>query len=207
MTGQQKFASTRMIELPRPDERGGISLARAIRQRRSVRDYGERNLTWSEIGQLFWAAQGVTNDAAGLRTAPSAGGLYPLELDAVTSDGVFRYQPTTHTLQRRITVDIRADLARAAYEQSWLANAPSVFAVVAVTKRTARKYGTRAERYVQLEAGHAAQNILLMAASLGLGGTPVGAFNGNAVARTLGLGKGETPLYLVPVGLPSTRLT
>jgi SagB-type dehydrogenase family enzyme len=194
-----------MIELPPPDELGGISLARAIGRRRSVREYAERNLTWSDIGQLVWAAQGVTNNAVGLRTAPSAGALYPLELDVVTPDGVFRYQPTTHTLQQRTTGDVRADLASAAYEQSWLANAACVFSVVAVTERTARKYGTRAERYVQLEAGHVAQNVLLMAASLGLGGTPVGAFNDNAVARTLGLGKGETPLYLVPVGLPSTR--
>ena len=191
-----------MIELPLPGELGGISLARAIRQRRSVRDYGERDLTWSDIGQLVWAAQGVTNDA-GLRTAPSAGGIYPLELDAVTRNGVFRYLPAKHALLHRTSADVRAKLARAAYGQSWLANASCVFSIAAVTERTARRYGTRAERYVQLEAGHVTQNVLLMAAGLGLGGTPVGAFNDDAVARTLGLDTGEIPLYLVPVGLPS----
>jgi SagB-type dehydrogenase family enzyme len=205
--GRQTFASTRMIELPPPNAHGGISLARAIRQRRSVRNFAERTLTWGDIGQLVWAAQGVTNDAAGLRTAPSAGALYPLELDVVTPHGVFRYQPTTHTLRQRITGDVRAELAHAAYEQRWLTETSCVFSVVAIVERTARKYGARAERYVQLEAGHVAQNILLMAVGLGLSGTPVGAFNDNAVARTLGLDKGETPLYLVPVGLPSPRLT
>ena len=205
--GRETLASTRMIELPPPDELDGISLVRAIRERRSVRDFSERTLTWSDIGQLVWAAQGVTDDAMGLRATPSAGALYPLELDVVTPSGVFRYQPSTRTLRQRTTGDVRAALARAAYEQSWLANASCVFSVAAVMERTARKYGARAERYVQLEAGHVAQNVLLMAAGLGLGGTPVGAFNDNAVARTLGLDQGETPLYLVPVGLPSARST
>jgi len=94
-------------------------------------------------------------------------------------------------------------LARAIRQRRWLANASCVFSITAVTERTARRYGTRAERYVQLEAGHVTQNVLLMAAGLGLGGTPVGAFNDDAVARTLGLDTGEIPLYLVPVGLPS----
>ena len=203
----QTFASTCIIELPPPNELGGISLARAIRQRRSVRNFGEHTLTWNDIGQLVWAAQGVTDDAMGLRATPSAGALYPLELDVVTPHGVFRYQPTTHTLRQRMTGDVRAELARAAYEQRWLTDTSCVFSVVAVIERTARKYGARAERYVQLEAGHVAQNILLMAVGLGLSGTPVGAFNDNAVARTLGLDKGEAPLYLVPVGLPSARST
>jgi SagB-type dehydrogenase family enzyme len=199
--------SDRAIELPRPDQDGGPSLIRAIRQRRSIRDFEERILTWSEIGQLAWAGQGLTNKAEGLRAAPSAGALYPIELDVITRGGVFRYQAMTHTVLQRATADVRAPLARAAYGQSWLANAPCVFCIAAVTARTARKYGARAERYAQLEAGHVAQNLLLMAVGLGFGGTPVGAFDDDAVARTLNLGNGETPLYLLPIGLPSGSST
>jgi len=59
-------------------------------------------------------------------------------------------------------------LARAIRQRRWLANASCVFSIAAVTERTARRYGTRAERYVQLEAGHVTQNVLLMAAGLSL---------------------------------------
>jgi SagB-type dehydrogenase family enzyme len=201
--GPQASTSTPVIRLPPTDELGGVALAEALRRRRSVRGFSRRTLRSSDIGRLAWAAQGITDAAAGLRTAPSAGALYPLELDAVTARGVFRYQPATHTLQRRSSADVRADLARAALGQSWLADTPCVFCVAAVAERTARKYGARAQRYVQLEAGHAAQNLLLAAAALGLGGTPVGAFDDAAVAQALGLDASETPLYLVPVGWPA----
>ena len=65
---------------------------------------------------------------------------------------------------------------------------------------TATKYGARAERYVTLEAGHAAENVLLTATALGLGAVPVGAFDDDAVRRVLGLPRAVTPLYLIPVG-------
>jgi SagB-type dehydrogenase family enzyme len=91
----------------------------------------------------------------------------------------------------------------AALGQEVVASAPVVFVLTGVIQRTERKYGSkRAPRYVMLEAGHAAQNLLLEATALGLGGTPVGAFDDAAVLRVLGLAGGELPLYLVPVGVP-----
>ena len=76
-------------------------------------------------------------------------------------------------------------------------------AVAAVPARTAAKYGAdRAGRYVDLEAGHAAQNVLLEAVALGLGGVPIGAFDDRRVAEMLGLPAGEEPRYLLAVGHP-----
>jgi SagB-type dehydrogenase family enzyme len=68
--------------------------------------------------------------------------------------------------------------------------------------RTASKYGSRAERYCLLEAGHVAQNVLLQATALGLAGVPVGAFDDRRVASTLALPPKLRPVYLVPVGFP-----
>jgi SagB-type dehydrogenase family enzyme len=190
------------IELSPPKEAGGPPLAAVLRGRRSVREFASRPLTWAEIGQLAWAAQGVTDRTYGLRAAPSAGALYPLEIDAVTPSGVFRYRADSHTLVRRQSQDVRADLARAALDQECIAAAPCAFAIAAVAARTTRKYGERGIRYVHMEAGHAAQNLLLQAHALGLAGVPVGAFDDDAVARVLRLARGEGPLYLVPVGWP-----
>lgn len=197
---ERPAAALGTIELPQPSESIGTDLAQAIHKRRSAREYDNRDLSWGEIGQLLWAAQGITERAASLRASPSAGALFPLEVDVATREGVFRYRPSTHAVAQRMRADVRADLAYAAYEQIWVTKAAAVFAIAAVTSRTARRYGSRAQRYVQLETGHAAQNVLLMAAGLNLGGTPVGAFDDDAVGRVLRLRSEETPLYLIPVG-------
>jgi SagB-type dehydrogenase family enzyme len=99
--------------------------------------------------------------------------------------------------------DLRGALAAAALGQSQVADAPVVFVIAAVVARTAEKYGDRAERYVQLEAGHACQNLLLEVVALGLAAVPTGAFSDEGVRGVLGLPKDEAPLYLVPVGYPA----
>jgi SagB-type dehydrogenase family enzyme len=165
-------------------------------------------LTLASVGQLLWAAQGVTS-STGERTAPSAGALYPLEifLAAGTVDGlaagVYRYSPQDHALRLHLADDRRRELAAAALEQSAVEDASAVLVIAAVYARTARKYGTRAERYVHIEVGHAAQNVYLQAQALGLGTVIIGAFDDEAVGRVLELDPAEASLALMPVGTPS----
>lgn len=193
------------IALPTPRLDGEVALEAALAQRRSVREFDPRPLSLAHAGQLLWAAQGVTADWGG-RTAPSAGALYPLELHLVAgavselSAGCYRFLPTTNELAVERSGDLRSALAEAALGQSWIAEAAAVVVVAAVERRTATRYGRRAERYVQLEAGHAAQGLLLQAVALGLGGTPVGAFDDDALHGLLGLPAEERPLYVLPVG-------
>jgi SagB-type dehydrogenase family enzyme len=188
--------------LPYPSLVGQVSLEEALQARRSIRSFTAAPLTRAEVGQLLWAAQGVT-DPAGQRTAPSAGGLYPLELDVVSADGLARYVPDGHRLVWRGSTDLRPELRRAALDQSAIGEAPVIIVISGVTERTSTRYGAeRAERYVALEAGHAAQNVLLEAVSLEFGAVPVGAFDDAGVRRVLGLEDGEAPLYLIPVGHP-----
>jgi len=99
--------------------------------------------------------------------------------------------------------DLRQAVWEAGLKQDALRDAPAVFLIAAVYERTATKYGERAERYVHLEAGHAAQNLLLQAVALGLGGVPIGAFNDDQLQSALSLPPDHAPLYLVPVGYPA----
>jgi SagB-type dehydrogenase family enzyme len=188
------------VPLPPPDELGGPPIALTLGRRRSIREFSSGQLSAHEMSQLLWAAQGVTDAARGLRTAPSAGALYPLEVDVVTEQGLFRYRPRNHALLLRDTRDLRPSLSRAALSQPCIAHAACVFAMLMVTARTTAKYGARGLRYAVLEAGHAAQNILLQACALGLGAVPVGAFADAAVAHALDCGASEEPVYLIAVG-------
>lgn len=192
------------VSLPPPPTAGAMSLEEALAQRRSVREFVPGALTLAEISRLVWAAQGITGP--GHRTAPSAGATYPLEVYLVTGDvknlsaGVYRYRPDQHRLEAVSDGDIRRRLAEAAVDQQWVSQAAMVVVIAAVFERTTARYGKRGERYVHMEAGHAAENLLLEATALGLGATPVGAFNDSEVSRLLRLPAGETPLYLIPVG-------
>jgi SagB-type dehydrogenase family enzyme len=91
-------------------------------------------------------------------------------------------------------------LWEAGLKQDWIRNAPAVFVFAAVYARTAGKYGDRAERYVHMEVGHAAENLLLQAVALDLGAVVIGAFHDAQVQRALNLPQDHAPLYLIPVG-------
>ena len=189
------------IALPAPRLEGDASLEETIAGRRSVREFTDEPLSLEEISQLLWAAQGIT-DPRGLRSAPSAGALYPLELYLAVAEGVYYYQPPAHALHVVWKEDRRRALWEAGLRQGALGEAPAIFVVTAVYERTEVKYGERAERYVQLEAGHAAQNILLQAVALELGAVPIGAFYDDQVQAALHLPADHNPLYLIPVGHP-----
>lgn len=192
----------RVTPLPAPVLSGGESLAEALAERRSVRSFADETLTTSQLGQLLWAAQGITSPQ-GYRAAPSAGALYPLEVYVVTASGVYHYEPDGHLLAVRSEGDRRQALYAAALRQEPVREAPAVFVVTAVYARTATKYGAeRSPRYVHLEAGHAAQNLLLQAVALELGAVPIGAFQDQEVQEALGLPADREPLYLIPVGYP-----
>jgi SagB-type dehydrogenase family enzyme len=195
------------VRLPEPRSAGPVSVEEAIGSRRSVRDFRSDSLELSVVSQLLWAVQGMTDDA-GLRAVPSAGATYPLEVYVVAGAvrgfpaGVYRYRPHRHSLRLVQAGDQRRATARAALNQTWMADAPVTIVVAAVFARTTRRYGERGRRYVHMEVGHAAQNVYLQAEAMGLGTTVVGAFVDREVSRVLGLEAEEQPLALLPVGFP-----
>jgi SagB-type dehydrogenase family enzyme len=194
-----------MVKLPPPRSKGHLSIESALSLRRSVRSYSKQPLSLNELSQLLWAAQGI-NSRDTRRTAPSAGALYPLELYLVAglttdiSPGVYRYSSDQHSLHLIKEFD-----QRLALNQECIAAAPACFVIAGVYRRTAMKYGKRARRYVQLEAGHASENILLQAVALKLGTVVVGAFDDQEVQRVLDLPAEHEPLLVIPVGFPLER--
>jgi SagB-type dehydrogenase family enzyme len=193
------------VDLPEPRSDGTVSVERSLRERRSLRDYARAPLTLAEVAQLLWSAQGITG-RGGLRTAPSAGALYPLESYAVGGEveglapGVYRYEPRHHRLTCAVVGDLRRALAAAALNQDYVHRAPATLVFTAIYERTTGTYGARGERYVHMDLGHAAENVYLQCVSLGLGTVALGAFDDRGVKRLLCLRPEEKPLYLMPVG-------
>jgi SagB-type dehydrogenase family enzyme len=115
-------------------------------------------------------------------------------------DGLFRYIPQSHALKKQSDRDVRKDIAQAALNQMFIADAGLVIVITAVFERTTYRYGKRGIQYVYNEVGHCAQNVLLEAVALGLGSVPIGAFDDGKLIQCCDLH--EEPLYILPVGYP-----
>ncbi len=200
--GEASFTAT--IELPPPVTDGGMSLEEALQRRRSTYEFAPGPLPLAEIGQLFWAAQGITGPD-GKRSAPSAGALYPLEVFALTDDVVLHYIPEGHRAASRPARPWRDELRRASFGQEVVARSPAVIVMAAVPARTEAKYGSLATDFVQREAGHATENLLLQATARRIAAVSVGGIESAAVARILALPPGMIVVYVIPVGYEVDR--
>jgi SagB-type dehydrogenase family enzyme len=189
----------KIIQLAEPKKTGRMSLEQAIASRRSRREFQPGSLTFEQIGQLAWAAQGRATGGR-YRTTPSAGATYPLELFIVTSEGLFHYLPAGHELEQLVEKDLRAELCSAAWGQEFIRAAPVTFIFAAEFSRTTDHYGKRGIRYVYMEAGHAAQNVHLQAEAIGLGSVAVGAFEDISVGKVLSLPHDLESIYMVTIG-------
>lgn len=193
------------IKLLKPKYDSEVSIEKALHNRRSIRDYTNDPLTFAEVSQLLWAAQGITG-RGGYRTAPSAGALYPLDIyvaignvDSIP-EGIYKYNPRGHELIRIASGDKRANLCAAALDQSCVKYCAVAFIISAVYGRTTKKYMDRGIRYVHIEVGHVAQNIHLQAVSLMLGSVSIGAFYDDRIRKVLNMSEREMPLCIIPIG-------
>ncbi len=183
-----------------------LSLADALRRRRSLRAYADRAMTGDELAWLVAGATGITS-GAGYRTAPSAGALYPIEtyvaVRRVTGvdEGLYHVDVRAQALEPVRTGSVAGDVMLAGLGQDFLRAAPAVVVLTGLFQRTRWKYHERHYRYVCWEGGHVAQNIYLAAEAAGLGACMVGAFLDGYLNDLLRVdGRTEAALGLIAVG-------
>lgn len=185
----------------------GLTVEKAIAKRRSQRDFTGEVMSLAELSHILYYSSGVTDKREGLRAAPSAGATYPIEVYVIVNNveslarGIYHYIIESHELELLREGDFRNEMSRAALQERMFKQANVIVALSAVFQRTQRRYRERAQRYINFEAGHIAQNTYLAATSLGLGACAIGAFYDDQFNRLLGLdGKNESVLYLLAVG-------
>lgn len=203
------YPQAETIKLPAPDLASGLSTEEAIRRRRSVRSYSSEPMTLVELSRVLFLTCGI-NDRQwgnGLRTAPSSGALYPLEVYPVVhnvaglSPGVYHYNIRDHALHVLRRGDMRGEVVRQGLGQQFLGECNVVLFYTVIFQRMRFKYQDRTYRYGLLEAGHLAQNTYLAATSMGLGACAVGAFMDDAINAMLGVdGTEEAAIYMLALG-------
>jgi SagB-type dehydrogenase family enzyme len=212
--GATTYPGSARLDLPGRDARIEMSLGEALAARRSVRHFSGDELSLEPLGALLSASFGISrrepparDEPLERRAAPSAGGLYPLELHVLSrniaglADGLYHYDPRSHQFEVRRVGPWHGELAAATLQGPVLSAANAVVVIVGVPGRTMAKYGQRGYRFMLLDAGHLAQNLCLAAVALGLGALPVGGFYDGRLHRLLELESSELPLYLIGLGL------
>ena len=208
----KEYPKAQKIELTGFEPSEPLSLDRALRRRKSIRDFRQEPMSKEQLSYLFWASTGIqrVEDGCEFRTAPSAGALYPIETYVILNDvtdlkqGVYHYSVMAHQLEQLKQGEFRREITSAALGQEMCATAGAVFIWTAVFGRCKWKYGQRAYRYIYLDAGHIAENLALAAVSLNLGSCEIGALYDEQVNTILGIdGKEESVLCMAVVGNPA----
>jgi SagB-type dehydrogenase family enzyme len=212
----KEYLAAPTVSLPEPQPLS-CPLGEAVGARLSCRRFAPSPLELDRVGTLLASAYGVQRttrwgDGEFLeRPVPSGGALYPLEVYLVAARvdglalGVYHYAALGHLLERcGGTTPPPPDLARLFLGQPYAGDAAGVLVLTSIVERSLCKYQDRGYRYILFEAGHAAQNVNLAAAALGIGALNLGGFLDAELTELLGLEpEEEIPLYCIALGNPA----
>ncbi len=207
----KEYPGAARIQLPVPDNTGA-SLEKVVGERKSVRSFSDRTISLRDLSRLLLTADGITHSRGEwqMRTAPSGGALYPIDIYVVVSavesldKGLYHFQVSDSSLELVAKGDFDEQAHVASNEQEAVGSSPITLILSARFDRSTVKYSDRGYRYTYMEAGCICQNIYLQAVALGMGTVAVGAFNDDALNKLLGVdGLNEAALLMMPVGYPA----
>lgn len=179
----------------------------------SARDFAPGAIGVQQLAKALTFGYGVTrsnddNDyPRPFRAVPSGGALYPLEVYVHATRvnglaaGLYHYDPEDETLDVLRLGDESAEVASFMVQPDLCRRAAVTLLLTAVFVRSVFKYGDRGYRFVLMEAGHLAQNMLLTAAAMGLAGVSIGGYVDRRADRYLRLdGVNESVVYVLHLG-------
>ncbi len=201
-----------------------LELGSLLGKRRSVRMFTGDRIGLDYLSSILRAAAGVTAEAdvslmsgggvkMHFRTAPSAGGLYPVDLyfAAVNVEGlahgVYRYSSQQDrlfpVLLGKDAIDALIKTCAMPEEMISCSRSNVLLFLIAKPWKSMRKYGNRGLKFIFQEAGAISQNIHLAATALGLGSVDCASFYDSEVHQILGFdGINLSLIHAIVLGVP-----
>ncbi len=191
----EKKSLNEIVKLPEPEVKGGLPIWECLRRRRSIRDYKNQPVSLRELSQILWGSYGVTAKEWGyyLKTAPSAGALYPIEIYVASfkvdglKEGIYHFNPREMILKGIFEGDFSKEITYACLGQDFILDSAFALILTAIPSRTMGKYRERGIRYILIDLGCIIQNIYLSLTALGMGGCIIGAFSDSAMNKIMNL--------------------
>lgn len=176
------------IQLSAPDKKGGKPLMQALSERKSAREFQEKELPDEVLSNLLWAANGFNREDK--RTAPTANNRQELELYLVMKSGIYFYNAREH----RLALVKKGDYRKSAGTQTYVANAPVNILFVSDSGKASGK------NYAYTDCGFVSQNIYLFCASEGLATVVRGSYDKKVLEELLQLPANQEVLLTQTVG-------
>lgn len=201
-----------MIALPKPKNVRG-SLSQALKSRQSTRAFSSYRMNLNELSTLLAYSVGISNryskDAEGNRSFRryhgSGGGIYPISVYCVVNaieglrNGIYLYRPYTHALKKITYTGNLEELYQNAPIDTQNANMSLLFSYE--LNRNYLKYGELGMLLAFVETGMMAQNIHLVANSVGYSSCDVAGFDKKYAEKSIGLdGVNSHIIYSIMVG-------
>ena len=109
---KQVFAKLNPIKLPKPIDTGGKTVMAALKNRKTVRAFKNKQLPLQLVSNLLWAAFGVNREKGPFgicgRTAASASNSQEIDLYVALPEGIYLYEAVPHRLVPVVAGDLRA---------------------------------------------------------------------------------------------------
>ena len=186
------------IKLNAPDKTRGSAVMKALSDRKSVREYDEKEISQQDLSDLLWAAIGI-NRPDGKRTAPTAVNAQEIDVYVVRKDGVYLYDAKEHALKPIVKGDYRKAVAG---RQDFVNAAPLCLVMVANLKTLGDPALAQTRLISGIDAGIVSQNINLFCASVGLCTVPRGSWDFDELKNVLKLSDTQQIMLNNPVGYP-----
>jgi len=192
------FAQSLDIQLPIPRTTGGKPLFDVLRERKSDRNFSEKNLDLQTLSNLLWAAWGVNRPESGKRTAPSARNRQEIDLYVAMKNGLYKYDAINNKLIFILAGDIREKTGT----QPFVKKAPINIVFVADLDKMGNGNETEKLMTAHIDAGFISQNIYLFCASEGLATVVRGMVNKEELSKIMKLKDNEKIIVAQTVGYP-----
>ena len=203
------YPKAERVLLPKQAKKEQSGVFSTMAARRSRRSFAEGKIGLTEVSKILYAAAGISGErwSMPLRTAPSAGALYPIEIYLVVhsarelDSGVYHLAVEAFALERLRSGNWKKACAFASMNQCGKRREAATLILTFMKERVRQKYHSRGDRYGWIEMGAILQNILLAIEDLNLSAVPIGAFHDKRVRKILGITDShEVPGMMIPLG-------
>ena len=188
-----------VIRLNAPDTARGTCVMQALKDRKSIREYSEKELFLEDLSDLLWAANGINRPADGKRTAASALNARDIDIYVCLKDGAYFYDPKNNELKKVTDEDLRPAVAA---KQSFVNDVPACLVLVSDTARFPVSDTTRTLMTGAMDAGIVSANISVFCSSVGMATVPRSSMDIEILKSALKLKESQLPMMNHPVGYP-----
>jgi len=185
------------IKLPVPKISNDKLLSDALHNRKSSREFTDREISLQELSNILWCANGINRPESGRRTSPSAMNIQDIDVYVVIKEGIYRYLHKETALELIVAGDFRKEMGF----QEFVATAP--LNLIYVTDYTKFEFteDTKVKAVLAaVDAAHCSENVYLYAAAAGLGVVVRAAMDTAKVAGVLKLRPEQAVVIAQTVG-------